>query len=328
MSILDLSFNQPTTHLSVCTEFGEIVYSLNPVFEKQFKNDRGGGVGLMRMYGKTNIMCLVGAGNNGFTSKDIFKIWDDKIKKYIYDVSMNEPIKNIRMMDDKIIVSLNTKINVFNFKNQMSQIGYKITYPNTNGLCVVSHGKDFTIATLGSNKGEIALWKLSNDSLKVISAHKNNIDALAINADGSLVATASETGTLIKIFSTSTCELRYEFRRGSSSAKINDLSFSKDSNLLACSSANGTVHLFELYNDSINTKNTQSSLSGFKDYLPKYFSSQWSFKQIYIGTNAKTICSFDEDGSLHVAALDGKYFKIFGKEYENITNGNIDINNG
>lgn len=40
----------------------------------------------------------------------------------------------------------------------------------------------------------------------VISAHQGNIVCLALNRDGSLLASASETGTLIRLFNTQTGE--------------------------------------------------------------------------------------------------------------------------
>jgi WD40 repeat protein len=348
MSILDLCFNQPTSHVTVCTANGEIVYALKKLddkdnkdkdtkdsknkeilcFEKQTDNKREGGVGILRMYGKTNIMFLVGGGTNPFASKDMFIMWDDKKKQRVYEVSMNEPIKNLRVMEDKAIVVLDRKVNVFNFKLGMSQLSSKITYSNPTGLCTVSNGKDFVIATLGTNKGEIAIWKPSNDTYKIVQAHQNNITALAINYDGSLVATASETGTLVKVFVVETCKLKYEFRRGSSIMNIHDLAFNKDSSVLACCSGTGTVHFFELYEDKEKTKNVQSYLSGLKDYLPAYFGSHWGFKQVSIGTSTKTVCSFDDEGVLHVVSYDGKYFNISGKEYEKINTGIIDVNSG
>jgi len=48
----------------------------------------------------------------------------------------------------------------------------------------------------------------------VISAHQGTIVCLALNRDGSLLASASETGTLIRLFNTQTGEKVQELRRG------------------------------------------------------------------------------------------------------------------
>ena len=135
-------------------------------------------------------------------------------------------------------------------------------------------------------------------------------EALAINSDGKFVATASETGTLIRVFSLESLDLIYEFRRGSQQANIYDISFNMDSTMLACCSNNGTVHFFQLYKNPNTNRNTKSMLSGLKDYLPQYFSSEWSFKQVFLGYIDKSISSFDSMGNLHIVSYDGTYNRI------------------
>jgi WD40 repeat protein len=123
--------------------------------------------------------------------------------------------------------------------------------------------------------------------------------------------------------------LEYELRRGSQSATIYDICFNQDSTLLVAYSSNGTVHIFELYSDINNTKNTRSILSGFKDYLPKWVDSQWGFKQINTNNTTKAVCVFDENNDVHIATYDGSYYRINGrnKEFVTITQGSLHINN-
>ena len=65
-----------------------------------------------------------------------------------------------------------------------------------------------------------------------------------LNSDGSLLATASIRGTLIRIFDTETGDKIKELRRGTTSKPIKSLKFSENSDLLACISLSGTIHLF------------------------------------------------------------------------------------
>ena len=67
---------------------------------------------------------------------------------------------------------------------------------------------------------------------------------MALNFTGSLLATASDKGTLIRLFSTEDGTPLQEVRRGSDKAEIYSLSFDKNSNWIACSSDKGTVHIF------------------------------------------------------------------------------------
>jgi WD40 repeat protein len=68
--------------------------------------------------------------------------------------------------------------------------------------------------------------------------------AIALTAQGHLLATASEKGTLIRIFSTADKTCLQETRRGSDRAEITCLQFDKTSKWLAVSSDKQTIHLF------------------------------------------------------------------------------------
>ena len=106
---------------------------------------------------------------------------------------------------------------------------------------------------------------------------------MTLNFDGSLVATASEKGTLVRIFSTATATKLQEVRRGADPAKIYSIAISGN-DLLAVTSDKGTVHVYSL-DSSTEEKaeekgtNTKSIFGFMKGVLPTYFSSEWSFAQ-------------------------------------------------
>ena len=79
-----------------------------------------------------------------------------------------------------------------------------------------------------------------------ITPHESKIAYLALNSDGSLLATASEYGTLIRIFRTDKGEFLHELRRGKEKAEIYSISFNSSSKLLACCSGRKTIHIFSL----------------------------------------------------------------------------------
>ena len=100
-------------------------------------------------------------------------------------------------------------------------------------------------------------------------AHEGPLAAISLTIDGSLLATASERGTIIRLFNTGWksggcirggygnisessnslgTPLR-EFRRGVEHAKICSLSFSLDRCWLGCASDRGTVHIFKIDDD-------------------------------------------------------------------------------
>ena len=105
----------------------------------------------------------------------------------------------------------------------------------------------------------------------VIQAHKSPLSFLSINSTGSLLATSSDKGTVIRVWSIPGAEKLYQFRRGTREAKIYSMNFNLVSTLLAVSSVHDTVHIFKLgtsknggetSNGSPSSANTSESTDG------------------------------------------------------------------
>lgn len=108
-----------------------------------------------------------------------------------------------------------------------------------------------------------------------ISAHQNELGCLALNQQGTRIATASNLGTLIRVWDATTKVQLVELRRGSDQATVYwycnlnikqqavqsnlfffSINFSRDSDYLCCSSDKGTVHIFAIKNTNLNRRMT------------------------------------------------------------------------
>mmetsp|Transcript_686 Transcript_686/g.935 ORF Transcript_686/g.935 Transcript_686/m.935 type:complete len:127 (+) Transcript_686:767-1147(+) len=76
--------------------------------------------------------------------------------------------------------------------------------------------------------------------------HRRILGAIAINRNGTLVATAPLKTKKIKIFSTNDGSIVLKVSRGSSSSFIKHLSFSFNSEMLSLTSDKPTVHVWRL----------------------------------------------------------------------------------
>ena len=96
--------------------------------------------------------------------------------------------------------------------------------------------------------GEVQLFDAFNLQAKLmIPAHDSPLAAIAFNPSGSKLATASERGTVIRVFSVSDGARLIEFRRGvKRCATVYSLAFSQDSEYLALSSNTETIHIFKV----------------------------------------------------------------------------------
>lgn len=113
----------------------------------------------------------------------------------------------------------------------------------------------------------------------MIPAHESSLAALAFSPAGTEVATASEKGTVIRVFSVLDGSKLFEFRRGvKRCVSIASLSFSTCSKYLCCSSNTETVHIFALEKIAPESRdNGQSQSAGgggdWMGYLSKTVSS-------------------------------------------------------
>lgn len=328
MKIHNLSFNQDVSVLTCSTNEGYIIYSLKPKIENVEQRRTNGGIGMYKIIYNSNIGILIGGGDTPLYDKNVVIIYDEKEEKSKMEMSMASEVKNLEITRNLIIVCLRTTVFAYYLKKG-SLVAQIKTIDNPNGLVSINRDEDNpTLATLGAEPGEIFVLDISKKQSTRIDAHNSGISALALSYDGKLVATASECSTLLRIFNTRSGEQMYEFRRGTYGSKIYDITFNKDSELLACSSASGTVHIFQLTNDLDNTKNTLSMLNYGRNFLPGFFSSQWSFKQIRLETMEKIISGFDDNDVLHIATYDGRYFKAFSRnnDYKLITETKVAYN--
>lgn len=102
-------------------------------------------------------------------------------------------------------------------------------------------------STTQSQSGDVLLFSTRSLTVSnVIQAHKSPISFLSINAAGTLLATASDKGTVIRVWGVPGAEKLYQFRRGTREARIYSINFNVVSSLLAVSSAHETVHIFKL----------------------------------------------------------------------------------
>ena len=121
------------------------------------------------------------------------------------------------------------------------------TTQNSRGLCALCPLSSNTVLVCpGLQKGHVRCELYDAKKTTLIEAHESQLAAFALNLDGSRLATASETGTLIRIFDTATGSALQEVRRGVDKAEIYSIAFSPTSQWLACSSDRGTVHVFAL----------------------------------------------------------------------------------
>jgi autophagy-related protein 18 len=189
----------------------------------------------------------------------------------------------VKMNRKTLVIVLETEIYIYDISNMRLQHVIE-TPPNPEAIVALSPSADNSYLTypspvpvpapvsassqtppapssaVAAASGDVLLFSTKSLTVsQIIRAHKAPISALALNSAGTLLATASEKGTVIRVWGVPSAEKMYQFRRGTREARIYSLNFNVVSTLLAVSSAHDTVHIFKLGTGRSNSTSSASS---------------------------------------------------------------------
>jgi WD repeat-containing protein 45 len=200
--LLHTSFNQDYGCFAAGTKSGFRIYNCDP-FREIFRRDLAGdgGVGVVEMLFRCNILALVGGGDSPHYPPNKVMIWDDHQSRCIGELSFRSRVRGVRLRRDRIVVVLENKIFVYNFAD-LKLVHQVDTAPNPKGLCAVSQQPgSIVLVCPGAQKGQIRVEHYGAKKTKFINAHASRVACFALSQDGRLIATASTKGTLVRIFS-------------------------------------------------------------------------------------------------------------------------------
>ncbi|DBA03638.1 TPA: hypothetical protein N0F65_006817 [Lagenidium giganteum] len=345
--LLFVGFNQDAGCFACGTDTGFKIYNCDPFKETFHRDFSNGGIGIVEMLFRCNILAIVGGGRNPRYPPNKVMIWDDHQGRNIGELSFRSEVKAVKLRRDRVVVVLQNKIYVYNFAD-LKLVDHIETIANPRGLCALCPSTSNTVlACPGVSRGTVRIELYDLRKTTLITAHEAELSQICLNLEGTRLATSSDKGTLIRVFDTQSGQILQELRRGADRAEIYSICFSPNTQLLACSSDKGTVHVFALSAEAVGgggtfadsntmspaspaftgprysssnpprsggvdeegTENSKSSFSFMKGLLPKYFSSEWSFAQFRV-KETRTICAFGaEKNTIVVVGADGTFYK-------------------
>jgi len=245
-NLLFVNFNQDCTSLAAGTKTGYRLYSLASVDKlENIYEQEGSDICVIDRLFASSLVAVV-----SLSSPRKLKVCHFKKGTEICSYSYSNTILAAKLNRLRLVVCLEESLYIHNIRDMKVLHTIRDTPPNPNGICAVSISNDNCyLAYPGSSQtGEVQIFDTVNlRAVSMITAHDNPVAALSFNATGNRIATASEKGTVIRVFSIPEGQKLFEFRRGvKRCATIHSLSFSPDSLFVCCTSNTETVHVFRL----------------------------------------------------------------------------------
>ncbi|CAJ0631102.1 2243_t:CDS:2 [Entrophospora sp. SA101] len=199
----------------------------------------------------------------------------------ICELTFNTSILAVKLNRRRLIVVLEQTIFVYDISN-MKLLHTIETSPNPNAICALSSSSNDNcyiaypspapppsslFSSHGSQQpspsGDVLIFDaVQQQVVNIVQAHKSPVSCVSINSEATLLATASDKGTVIRVFSIPNAQKLHQFRRGSYPARIHSISFNIVSTLLCVSSDTDTVHIFKLTGNNGNPVANANSSNG------------------------------------------------------------------
>ncbi|XP_051148602.1 autophagy-related protein 18b [Andrographis paniculata] len=247
--ILCASFNQDNSCFAVGTGDGFKIFDLNT--GQMLHEQVAGAFSIVEMLFKSSLVCIVGAGEQPSLSPRRLSLFDTKKGTALREMNFLTSILAVRVNKQRLIIVLQEKIYIYDTNN--GEILHILnTVPNVKGLCAFSANMDNPYLALpaSTTAGSVLVYNVMDlQSHCEIDAHRSPLAALAFSPNGMYIATASEQGTIVRVYLVSDATESHSFRRGTCASTIYSLSFGPSVDLpdiLLATSSSGSVHIFSL----------------------------------------------------------------------------------
>jgi autophagy-related protein 18 len=209
-----------------------------------------GAIGIVEMLHSSSLILLVGLSDLGDFSPRKVTIWSTTTNSVVCSSwPLNNKIQIAKVNKQRMMLQESKFLHIYSTTEM--KIIHTLEIGNVQiGRLILSpsyHKNNFVCYSSSSDDGVVKIYDLNYLTYKTnINAHKSTISKLSINSRGDLLATCSNKGTIIRIFSLPKGDKLFTYKRGMTNAMIYSLNFSSDSEKVIMTSDTGTLHVFEL----------------------------------------------------------------------------------
>ena len=288
--VSSVSFTRDSKTLCAALSDGFVVYSISPFEEKYHQKENRQLSQAVTLTDSTKVVYCGVEGQRNFSNKSAC-VFDCSIRRPLTQIDCPEAIHGLYMLPKMFALALKNEVRIYNFEPSGLYTQLRCA-SNEHAPCdFIEYGNLYLVAMCGRQPGTLRIVSVeATGSIDIsVTAHTHAISNIRFNRDGSLVATSSEHGTLIRVFNTKTGDKVNEFRRGSFSASIQCIAFSA-TNLIAITSSKSTLHVFKIDEKGDETKRSEIS---------------WKVPE-----GGKTTISFTGDNAIAAATISGNVYML------------------
>ncbi|CAG9571831.1 unnamed protein product [Danaus chrysippus] len=287
--ITSLGFNQDQGCFTCCLISGLRVYNVDPLVEKaHYSKEELGEVSLCEMVFRTNWLLVVRA-----RRPCSLMLLDDQQRAFRAEVLFKSPIRALKARKDKVAVVLSSTVQILSLPS-LTRVALLRTPSAGRPLCAIATdpGAAQLVAAPAHRKGSLQILDVSraiknaaSSSPAVVSCHQTDLVCISLSPNGAKLATASERGTIIRLWDTNTKHMLHELRRGSDYADVYCINFNWSGTLVCCVSDKGTLHV----------------------WLAR---GNYTHVCAAPATSQRALCAFSDDSSAIVICEDGTFHKF------------------
>ncbi|XP_044472124.1 autophagy-related protein 18b [Mangifera indica] len=267
--VLFVSFNQDNRGFAISTKDGIKIFDSSTgrlCYELAV-----GAFIIVEMLYSSSLLAIVGAGEQPSLSPRCLCLFNTTNGTALRDLKFLTSILAVRLNRERLVVVLRDKTFIYD-ADTLAILDTIDTVPNLKGLCAFSPSLDacFLALPASTSRGSVLVYNVMKlQSHCEIDAHRSPLAAMVLSSNGMYIATASEQGTIIRVFLVSEATKAYSFRRGTYPSTIYSLSFGpsvQTQDILVATSSSGSVHVFSL-GFAINQRRRRSN--SFRSLLPE-----------------------------------------------------------
>ncbi|XP_023305598.2 WD repeat domain phosphoinositide-interacting protein 2 isoform X2 [Lucilia cuprina] len=253
-----MNFNQDFTSISVLSKNGFRLFTINAgdKIDEIFAKENSEQIRIVERLFNSSLVVLVTQ-----QKPNCLKMLHFKKKQDICNCVYPSDILCVRMNRYRLIVCLAESIHIHDIRDMKILHSIENIAPNEYGLCSLSLNSHlaFPICT---TSGELRIFNANKLKTGLtIKAHDTALSALNFSPNGTMLATASERGTVIRVFCVKNGQRVQEFRRGvKRCVRIASLVFSTTGDFLCASSNTETVHIFKIDVKAVEAAERKSNI--------------------------------------------------------------------